>query len=220
MWYVPRPPAPLFAALAQTYVADSADQEGAQPGLLRQHPAGDLIVPSGHLVACDPGFPDAQSTQPLAPSVLPGRYPVLLGIAQGADGDQRVAYALLQVQAQRPVRWVPARRAGTPPEDALGAGYTVESGLGCFMDAQAARVLVQRLQTDPDYNVRIAEAVDQHFVDTWGCAMLSLTPRTQANLIAFSSGAGEGVYATFAGYDASGRVSCFVTDFALLWGPP
>jgi hypothetical protein len=87
------------------------------------------------------------------------------------------------------------------------------------MDAQAARVLVQRLRADPDYNVRIAEAVDAHFVDTWGYATLSLAPQTRANLIAFSSGAGEGVYATYVGYDAAERVSCLVTDFALLWRP-
>ncbi len=58
-----------------------------------------------------------------------------------------------------------------------------------------------------------------HFVDTWGCATLSLAPRTRANLIAFSSGAGEGVYATYVGYDAADRVSCVMTDFALLWRP-
>jgi hypothetical protein len=214
---VSRPPVPLLVALAQAVAADDA---GSGFGGLRQHRAGDLIVPSGHLVACDPGFPDAASLQPLTPPLLPGRYPVLLGIAQGADGDLRVAYALLQVSAQPPVRWVPAGRANTPPGEAAPASYTVESGLGCFMDVQAARVLVQRLRADPEYNVRIAEAVDAHFVDTWGCATLSLTPQTRANLIAFSSGAGEGVYATYVGYDAAERVSCLVTDFALLWGPP
>jgi len=217
---VSRPPVPLVLALTQTGAPDDAGHGSAGLGLLRQHRAGDLIVPSGHLVACDPGFPDAASLQPLTPPVLPGRYPVLLGIAQGADGDQRVAYALLQVATQPSVRWAPAGRAGTPGGEVAPASYIVESGLGCFMDVQAARVLVQRLRADPEYNVRIAEAVDAHFVDTWGCATLSLAPQTRATLIAFSSGAGEGVYATYIGYDATGRVSCVVTDFALLWGSP
>jgi len=134
MLYVSRPPMPLFVALAQAVAPDDGGPGQGLLGLLRQHQAGDLILPSGHLVACDPSFPDAASLQPLTPSVLPGRYPGLLGIAQGTDGDQRVAYALLQVAAQPPVRWAPAGRAGTPPDEAAPASYAAEAGLGCFMD--------------------------------------------------------------------------------------
>jgi hypothetical protein len=37
-----------------------------------------------------------------------------------------------------------------------------------------------------------------------------------ANLIAFSSGLGDGVYPSFGGIDASGMVSVVVTDFFVI----
>jgi hypothetical protein len=37
-----------------------------------------------------------------------------------------------------------------------------------------------------------------------------------ANLIAFSSGYGDGMYATYAGFDADGQVSVAVTDFNVI----
>jgi hypothetical protein len=53
-------------------------------------------------------------------------------------------------------------------------------------------------------------------VPAWAWANLSLEPNTAANLIAFTSGEGDGGYATYVGYDADGAVACFTTDFALL----
>lgn len=41
---------------------------------------------------------------------------------------------------------------------------------------------------------------------------------TGANVITFSSGWGDGEYASFWGYDASGELTCLITDFALFPG--
>ncbi len=38
---------------------------------------------------------------------------------------------------------------------------------------------------------------------------------SQANVIAFSSGWGDGIYPTYFGYDEQGNVVCAVTDFQL-----
>jgi hypothetical protein len=52
-----------------------------------------------------------------------------------------------------------------------------------------------------------------NYVDTWD--------RTDkrfgdGNLIAFSSGYGDGVYANYAGFDAEGEVTIILTDFSVV----
>src|SRR5688500_16282431 len=50
--------------------------------------AGDLILSTGRIVACDPlVFPEAE---PFTIAVPPGTYPVMLAVARVSDTDQRV----------------------------------------------------------------------------------------------------------------------------------
>ena len=50
----------------------------------------------------------------------------------------------------------------------------------------------------------------------WGWANLPIDPATGANLIAFTSGSGNGDYASYFGFDADGGLVCLVTDFLIL----
>ena len=182
------------------------------------HPA-DLIITTGRIVACDPGLISSLIRDPFAATTLPGRYPVILTIAHTADGDQHVAYATLRVRPGRPARWSVGTRVGGGPEtdDSPSAhGYTVYSGLGCFMDATAMRVVARRLRADPAFGLIMAEAVDKTFVNTWGWANITLEPQTRANLVVFSVVDSDVSYVTYVGYDGNDNIVCFVTDFAQL----
>ena len=189
---------------------------GEGPVTLRQRHVGDLIVTSGHIVACDPKWID-EYVQPFVTRVVPGRYPVVLGIVHFPDGSQCVAFATVRVQDRPPVRSEIARRPG---DDAFGEdyipNYPVDSGKGCFMDLDAMHAWLQRLASDPEYDLVINEAMEATSVPAWAWASLSLEPDTAANLIAFTSGEGDGGYGTYVGYDADGAVTGFITDFALL----
>jgi hypothetical protein len=128
---------------------------------LRHFYAGDLIVTSGYIVACDPLLADENTTKPFATLITPGRYPVILSIQHamkhyqtGYRDYQYVAFATLRLHERRPVRWEPAIVPGedlSSREDESIPGYIVDSGNGCFMDADIARIFVQRLSTDQDY---------------------------------------------------------------------
>lgn len=48
-------------------------------------------------------------------------------------------------------------------------------------------------------------------------ANLTIDNRTSANVITFSTGWGDGGYASYWGYDATGDIACLVTDFALFY---
>src|SRR6516164_7480101 len=96
---------------------------------------GELVVTSGHILACDQKF--LFEIPPFADTVPPGRYPVILSVAALPSGDQRVACALLRLSARAPVRWEMAAPQGqtlnvlTPGEI---FGYPVDFATGCFTD--------------------------------------------------------------------------------------
>jgi hypothetical protein len=183
------------------------------------HHAGVLVLPTGRLVACDPFIGDGE---PFAAEVPPGRYPVVLSIAHFGNDDQRVAFATVRFRSSLPEKWEPAVLAG---EDVEGAGegfvtgYPVDSGTGCFMDLRAARCLGRKMDHNEDYWQRIMDELSENYVDTWGWVNRILDRSTGANLVAFSSGYGDGAYASFFGYGAASQAVCLVTDFGVVAVP-
>jgi hypothetical protein len=185
--------------------------------VLRRHAAGELRLPTGRVVACDPAAPE---TDPYTVGVAPGSHPVVLSVAHfEEDGDQRVAGAMLVVSDGAPVRWELALVAGQDASELEGDevfGYAVESGFGCLMDAESAARYVDALEEDDSsLEERIADALDATYVDTWSWANVPIDAASGLNLAAFSAGMGDGLYASYFGFDAAGEVVALVTDFAL-----
>lgn len=214
----------LMMALREGDVAPSLCGQAT----LRWHRAGNLVVTSGSIVACDPTCIE-DDPQPFAARIAPGLYPVVLSIARFPNGNERVAYATLRVDEQDPARWEIASRLGDAPSARDVPCYNVDSGTGCFMDVDALRALLGRAQHDDqdggaggdDADVEpgplelVSEAVYAAHVPTWGCANVALEPETTATVVGFSSGFGDGAYVTYIGYDAGGTPVCFTTDFGL-----
>jgi len=225
-------PALILAGLAYAFEPDiSLDTPSRGTVTLCHHHVGDLIVTSGSLVACDPQWADEETTQAFTTVIPLGRYPVVLSVEHalrryqtGYRDYQTVAFATLRLHERRPVRWSIATTEGGTATGLDEAGeipsYSVDAGAGCFMDADAAQVLVQRLSTTPEYGDVLLREMEAAYVGPWdtgGWATMSMQPETPANLIACSSGAGDGVYATYSGYDADNILVCVTTDFALFW---
>ncbi|HEX9937912.1 MAG TPA: DUF4241 domain-containing protein [Longimicrobium sp.] len=179
---------------------------------LSLHPLGDLVLPTGQIVASDPFIAD---DLPYTRGVAPGRYPVLVNVAR-INTDSRVAYAIVRFSGQRPVRWemalYPERDPATLREDEI-VGYGVDSGAGCFIDAGTVRILVERTTADYGENQDLGERMAKTYVDTWSWVNYVLDPDTGANVIAFSSGWGDGVYPSYWGLDETGAPVYLVTDF-------
>jgi hypothetical protein len=184
-------------------------------GLLGEHEitrleyqsALDLIVTSGRIIACDPYY--CGEEKPFKECIPLGRYPVILCVAHFQNGDQRVALAALRISESSPVRWEIATRPGE--DEASRHGYCVDSATGCFMDADAAFWAAERTQNEETF------FEDQMtYLPTWGWVNVSLDSLSAANVVAFSSGWGDGSYPTFFGYDATGQPACLITDFGVL----
>ncbi|WAS91564.1 DUF4241 domain-containing protein [Nannocystis punicea] len=177
--------------------------------------AGELVLASGRLVACDALMQPERS--PFARAVAPGSYPVYLFVAKEGAA---IGFAEVRVRDGALARF---EMATLPGQDAttLGPretfGYPVGTGLGCFADevalarlrdADAAR------QQEPGY-LGYFDAVVQAELAASGGAWVNHRPDRGAadNVVIFRSGDGDGNYPTWFGFDADDQLACVVTSF-------
>jgi hypothetical protein len=66
------------------------------------------------------------------------------------------------------------------------------------------------------FETMIAE-MEKTYTPTWSWLDMSFG---EGNLLAFSSGYGDGVYATYVGYEAGGEICIVVTDFGVVPSDP
>lgn len=218
----------------------SALAEGALDEV-REAKAGKLVVLSGKIAACDP-LVFLRGADPFTRQVKPGEYSVYVGRLHGENAFARIDF--------RPRRaaiasWAVARCPGE--EDVEGwPGYGVDSGLGCFVDLEAARyyrdredevgervaMKVAKEGIDPTDVIASHDAFERHRLEEGPDPLAQIEPslgpddhatvvldeKSGGNLVAFRAGTGDGVYASFWGLDAKKQPLCLVTDFGLLEG--
>ena len=188
--------------------------------VFKPHQIGELIVPSGFIVACDPlTFFDSI---PFTNQIPAGVYPVILSVACFKD-DQRIAYAKLHINHQPTVRW---EMALLPDQDVSSLkkdeffGYSVDAGIGCFMDSVAATIFLKKFEDEAfsdnyAFSDFVLAEMEKNYVSTWDWANIK-TDETDGNLIAFTAGLGDGAYPSYFGFDINGKVTSLVTDFQII----
>ncbi len=169
---------------------------------------GDLAIPSGKIVACDPlVFPEKES---FSLEVKSGQYPVYLNIVHFRIEHQRIAYAILRFNDNLPVRWEMATLQGqdvnTLKENQM-FGYEVYTGTCCFMDSESAKILI----ANKEVHDQLRDTVDD--CDKWADIRLN---ETGLNIILFSLDWQDGFYASYWGFDENDSAVCLVTDFTVL----
>jgi hypothetical protein len=190
-------------------------QDGCQVGrdTLAHHHIGDLLLPTGQLVACDPFVtPEAPPYKLTLPE---GTLPVILSVAQMGT-DQRVAFAAVRFRETAPVKWKMVTSGNVDPatlEPGHILGYGVDSGTGCFMDRSAGLALTQKMKEEPEFSHTMIAEMEKTYRHTWSWLNIKFA---DGNVIAFSSGFGDGLYATYAGFDSHGEVAVVVTDFMVV----
>ncbi len=183
---------------------------------------GNLQLPSGVLVARDPSSNPSEGTgeNPLTARLNPGSYPVFVSIAELSAGDGRVVCAMLRISGGDPVRWEQALEEGQDLrtlKPGLMFGYGVDAGIGCFADVEAAGILASEEQAKAHWMElpKSYKAICMGLGNHGKHVNIEVDAEKKLNVIAFSSGWGDGCYESFWGYDAAGERCCLVTDFAL-----
>jgi hypothetical protein len=174
---------------------------------------GRIRVTSGKLGACDP-IVASRDPLPLARDVPPGEYPVEVAVLEFANGERRVGLARVQLAEREPVRWENAAPEGARADDLRPGeafGYGVDDGIGCSADIVALRAFDE---CGEGASHELAEALGHAYEPTWSWADLACGDAGE-NVIAFSSGLGDGFYPSYWGFADDGELVCLVTDFGL-----
>jgi hypothetical protein len=207
----PEHPAVFNAAFTDGYAATIDGEQWT----FRTQLLGNVRLPSGRLVACDPFLCD--DATPFAAPVPRGEFPLWIAIADMGE-EHRLAFAKLAFSSEPVVRWEMALPEGQDPSTLQPGeifGYGVDSGTGAFMDLDAWRAFKARMEAEEGYSEQLVDDMDQPVRPEW--LLLSSGPGSVAM---FSSGFGDGFYATYWGYDARGNLAAALTDFYLVdWNP-
>lgn len=182
--------------------------------------AGELNVPTGEIVACDP-FTNPERDA-FTRKIPVGKYPVQLYFDKE---EQTIALAWLQISQEKPVTWEMAvleDQAIADLKEDYYYGYSVDTGIGCFMDVLSADFLCAAQNM-------IAEKMGDDFISYYDNVISDQMAQNQdlytnhfpahdseLNIMMFSTGWGNGVFASYWGVDAAGNVVCLVTDFNIL----
>lgn len=195
--------------------------------VLHRRSLGELSLPSGELIACDPIH--SLDTEPFSVKLEPAKYPVYLIIAELRD-EKRVAYAVVDLRSTTVSRWERANLSA-PAEATIferrdEVGFASESSLGAFVDAETAAELLNYHQVmmpeENDFERHLWGRVKRQRRTGVGWAGLNLHKDLKIptgddrNLIAFDAGYGDGYYDTYIGRDGDGKITSIVTDFEVL----
>jgi len=195
--------------------------EDGTESVIDVQPVGVLNLPTGHLIAQDPGWGVHPGVQPFTATVPPGRYSVTLSISHWdrsptpgfASPMRLVNAAKLIVRDEPPASWDLALQPGQNPatlDDESFYGFGVDSGTGCFLDASALDQLDRMRRLD---HSALDDAMGNAF-DLGGIDVPTDDP--ELNIIVFKCGMGDGAYPTWIGLTTGGDITYFVADLELL----
>lgn len=174
---------------------------------------GRLTVKEGRIYACDPI--SLYLEEPFDIEFPKGQYPVQLALASINSDDERIAMARIKFTDTKPVKWTYALTEGQDVKDLAEDeifGYDVDSGTGAFMDASGYVEYDSLYKEDLELST-ISKELKNNYKDTRSWFMWE---GKNSNVAIFTSGYGEGLYATYIGFDDYGSICRLVTDFGLL----
>ncbi len=172
---------------------------------------GKLKVESGKIIACDPIV--TRDAEPFTQIFPEGEFPVDLAIAHTRN-DERVAFSRILFSVTPVFKWEFALQRGQqqiPLADTSIYCYGVDAGTGIFIDSVANIALKKKDEKDFKY-IFLTKAEENGYRRGY------MHSFEEHNLATFSTGYGDGCYATYIGTDSAGNVCQLLTDFQLiLW---
>ncbi len=143
----------------------------------------------------------------------------------------RVAFARIRLADSPAVHWELAVTKDVTEEDTDRLqsgeffGYSVDTGLGCFADVETIGLFVHEMNSSENY---YNEVLQDEFEKASGQHALSRDagdwnihfPKKgdNHNIMMFSTGWGDGFYATYWGTDSAGKIVELITDFGVVGG--
>jgi hypothetical protein len=169
---------------------------------------GKIKIETGKIIACDPIV--MHDASPFTQVFPIGEFPVSLAMAKALN-DTRVAFSRITFSDSPITKWEFALRKGQNQislTDTIIYCYGVDAGTGIFIDSISNKVFNQKNKMVWDY-VFTTKAKENEY--------LGYTYEFDGhNLATFSTGFGDGCYATYIGLDKDGKICKLLTDFQIV----
>lgn len=204
--------------------------------LLSTIDCGELNVPSGKLICCDPFATMEQDGNPYI-AIAKGQYKVVVTLAdvsEEQDGTHiREAYASLIIAEDKEEvsrQCLQATVDGMQTDEILEAneyfGFNVDAGVACFVDALSLKEGMPEdshwydevFDSDKDSAWFTLMDNPEHIREGIANTFLPLTEEKN-NIILFHSGWGDGFYPIVGGYDSAGDLIAIHIDFFVVSEP-
>lgn len=169
---------------------------------------GKIKIESGKLIACDPIV--MHDASPFTQKFPIGAFHVQLAMAK-THNDERVAFSRIIFSDKTITKWEFALQKGQKPiplKDTSFYCYGVDAGTGIFIDSIANKSFNAKDHSEWE-NVFITKAEKNGYKGF-------IHDFDGHNLATFSTGYGDGCYATYIGFDSEGNVCQILTDFGLV----
>lgn len=188
---------------------------------------GKIKITSGEIIACDPIAYLDNDTNPFFDKFPCGEFEVTASII---IDEERIAAVKIQFTDETPVKYREALY-GDEPLDEIETqgdffGYPVDSGMGCFIDRDAAEKLsefiVRNEENNDSFNLYqdyFAEFLEKNaksnpkYQREDGDWVNMPVPESDGNMVIFSSGYGDGYYPAYIAEDKNGNICQLVTQF-------
>lgn len=175
---------------------------------------GKINVESGKIISCDPIV--MHDAMPFTQQFPAGEFPVQLAIAK-INTDERVAFSRIYFSGKPVVKWefaLDSSQKNVPIDGETLYGYGVDAGIGIFIDEKANWAYNQLMAKNMNlWDDVFTKEMGKHYRNTWDYAIYNFEGH---NLAAFSTGYGDGTYATYIGFDDQGKPCRLLTDFGLV----
>lgn len=184
---------------------------------------GELYLPTGRLVACDPltGILDP----PLELNLQPGQYLISVSVAKIKYADKvynKAAFSEVRINKKKPIYWEPIF---PDLDEADNSCCAIDACVFGYLDELTANIMDNESyeeEYEKSYTYKIERQLEEfnhktsHLTE-WRCADVALDIPPKSNVIAFHPGWGNGCYASYGGYDNMKNLVTVVTDFEIFF---
>lgn len=212
-----------YPVLAKPAILETAYFEGTEVDVndtvhLTFYPVdiGKVNLENGKVVACDPTMTYRQES--FTTQFATGQFPVQLAVAKVNNSEKEfVGFSRILFSDEPVVKWEFALKKGQKPLSIFGDStyyYPADGGLGQFMDESSFQKL-ERL--DENARSQVYEYLFAELDKQMGHSrQFANTTFKDINVVAFTSGFGDGRYSTYIGFDKTGKPCRLLTDFGLI----
>jgi len=168
---------------------------------------GLIKIPSGKIIAEDP-VTLSETSKPYTNEFPIGTFPVEIAKMIKYKKYEGNAFVRIRFSENKIARWEYALVEGQKPipiTNLKGYGYSVDGGIGLFIDQEGVKEFTKILHTAWD-NLFLDNFEEEYLMYAFG----------QHNVATFTTGAGDGFYRTYVGYDKENSICQLLTDFELV----